>query len=228
MNARLQRYWREWRSFIVFVGLMLVFRSAVADWMVVPTGSMNPTIMDGDRIFVEKMHYGLRVPFTSVRLTEGSAPQRGEIVVFSSPADGKVLVKRLIGLPGDVVSLRDDRLVVDGAPADYSPLHGVFDEEMVAEFREAAHRVSRERVAGIDHAMMLLPGRPAERDFGPVTVPAEQYLMLGDNRDDSADSRYIGFVPRRLLLGRATRVVVSLNPDDYDLPRLDRSFAALQ
>lgn len=228
MNARLQRYWREWRSFIVFVGLMLVFRSAVADWMVVPTGSMNPTIMEGDRIFVEKMHYGLRVPFTTVRLTAGAAPQRGEIVVFTSPADGKVLVKRLIGLPGDVVSLRDDRLVVDGAPADYSALRGVFDTEMVAEFREAAHRVSRERVAGIDHAMMLLPGRPAERDFGPVTVPAGQYLMLGDNRDDSADSRYIGFVPRRLLLGRATRVVVSLNPDDYDLPRLDRSFAALQ
>lgn len=228
MIARLQKYWREWRSFIVFVALMCVFRSAVADWMVVPTGSMNPTIMDGDRIFVEKMHYGLRLPFTTVRLTAGAEPQRGEIVVFDSPAESKVLVKRLIGLPGDIVSLSDDRLYVNGMAAEYSPLQGVFDQEMVAEFRQAAHQVRRERVAGIDHAMMLLPGRPARRDFGPVTVPAEQYLMLGDNRDDSTDSRYIGFVPRRLLLGRATRVVVSLNPDDYHLPRLDRSFAALR
>jgi signal peptidase I len=228
MIARLQRLWREWRPYLVFIALMFVFRSAVADWMVVPTGSMNPTIMDGDRIFVEKMHYGLRLPFTTVRLTQGAEPQRGEIVVFTSPADGKTLVKRLIGLPGDIVSLRGDRLYVNGEMASYSPLHGAFETEMVGEFREVDHQVRRERVAGIDHAMMLLPGLQAERNFGPVLVPKEQYLMLGDNRDDSADSRYIGFVPRRLLLGRATRVVVSLNPDDYDLPRLDRSFAALQ
>ena len=101
---------------------------------------------------------------------------------------------------------------------------------MVAEFRQAPHEVWRESLsgAGLDHAMMLLPARNAPRNFGPVTVPQGQYLMLGDNRDDSADSRYIGFVPRRLLLGRATRVVVSLNPEDYLLPRLDRSFAALR
>jgi signal peptidase I len=228
MQSRLSRFWREWRSLIVFFGLMFVFRSAVADWMLVPSGSMNPTLMEGDRIFVEKMHYGLRVPFTTIRVTEGAEPQRGEIVVFESPADGRTLVKRLIGLPGDSVALRDDRLYVNGQAADYSPLQGSFQHEMVAEFRQAEHAVERERIAGIDHAMMILPARPAPRTFGPVQVPAEQYLMLGDNRDDSADSRVIGFVPRRLLLGRATRVVVSLNPEHYYLPRLDRSFEALQ
>jgi signal peptidase I len=229
MNA-LIRGWRESRSFIVFIGLMLVFRSAVADWMVVPSGSMNPTLMEGDRIFVQKMHYGLRLPFTTMRLTEGSEPRRGEIVVFESPADGKTLVKRLIGLPGDNVALRDEHLVVNGHAAAYSSLSGPFEQEMVAEFRQAPHQVWQERLAatGLDHAMMLLPQRRAPRDYGPVTVPAGQYLMLGDNRDDSADSRYIGLVPRQLLLGRATRVVVSLDPEDYLLPRLDRSFAALQ
>ena len=225
---RLIRFWREWRSFIVFVSLMFVFRSAVADWMVVPSGSMNPTIMEGDRIFVQKMHYGLRVPFTSVRLTEGAEPQRGEIVVFTSPAGGKTLVKRLIGLPNDTVALRDDRLYVNGIAADYSPMVGVAEDEMVAEFRNAPHQLRREQADGLDHAIMILPVRLAPRDFGPVQVPPEQYLMLGDNRDDSGDSRMIGFVPRRLLLGRATRVVVSLNPENYHLPRLDRSFAPLQ
>jgi signal peptidase I len=184
--------------------------------------------MEGDCILVQKMHYGLRLPFTTVRLTEGSTPRRGDIVVFESPADGKTLVKRLIGLPGDSVALRQDRLYVDGVAAGYQPWGGSFEDEMVAEFREHPHLLRRERIAGIDHPVMLLPGRPASRDFGPVTVPADSYLMLGDNRDDSADSRFIGFVPRRLLLGRATRVVVSLNPEKYLLPRADRTFAALQ
>jgi signal peptidase I len=227
MVSRLQRFWREWRGYLVFFSLMFVFRSAVADWMVVPSGSMNPTIMEGDRIFVQKMHYGLRLPFTTVRLTEGSEPRRGEIVVFDSPADGKALVKRLIGLPGDVVAMRGDRLYLDGAAAEYQPYAGVAEDEMLREFREAEHQVEREKLAGTDHAMMWLPRRYAPRDFGPVTVPQGEYLMLGDNRDDSADSRVIGFVPRRLLLGRATRVVVSLNPERWLLPRADRTLAPL-
>jgi signal peptidase I len=227
MHDKMLRFWREWRSFLVFFGLMFVFRSAVADWMLVPSGSMNPTLMEGDRILVEKMHYGLRLPFTNLRLSQGAAPQRGDIVVFDSPADGKVLVKRLIGLPGEKVALRDDRLSIDGVTAMYQPYGGAFEDEMVAEFRQSPHRLQRERVGGIDHAMMQLPQRRAMRDFGPVQVPDGEYLMLGDNRDDSADSRYIGFVPRRLLLGRATRVVVSLNPEHYLLPRLDRTLSLL-
>ncbi|MDR3417583.1 MAG: signal peptidase I [Nevskia sp.] len=228
MNQKLRHFWHEWRSLIVFLSLMFVFRSAVADWMVVPSGSMNPTLMEGDRIFVEKMHYGLRLPFTTVRLTAGEEPRRGDIVVFESPANGKVLVKRLIGLPGDRVALRDERLYIDDVPAEYRPYGGAFEDEMVAEFRDTAHQVERERLGGLNHAMMVLPRRPAVRSFGPVTVPQGQYLMLGDNRDDSADSRYFGLVPRRLLLGRATRVVVSLNPERYLLPRTDRTFAPLQ
>jgi signal peptidase I len=189
---------------------------------------MNPTLMEGDRIFVQKMHYGLRLPFTTVRLTEGSEPRRGEVIVFESPANGTTLVKRLIGLPGERVAMREEHLTIDGKAAEYQPWSGAAEDEMVAEFREHPHLVQRERIAGIDHAMLLLPGRPAPRSFGPVLVPAGEYLMLGDNRDDSADSRMIGFVPRRLLLGRATRVVVSLNPENYLLPRLDRTFAPLQ
>src|SRR5689334_16951892 len=86
------------KSLLIFVGLMLVFRSAVADWMYVPSGSMNPTIVEGDRILVDKAAYGLRVPFTTIRLTQGEDPQRGDIAIFPSPEDGTVLVKRVIGL----------------------------------------------------------------------------------------------------------------------------------
>jgi signal peptidase I len=228
MPVKLRILWREWRGFLLFMSLMFVFRSAVADWMVVPSGSMNPTIMEGDRIFVEKMHYGLRIPFTQVRLTDGDLPVRGDIVVFTSPSNGKTLVKRLIGLPGDRVMLRDDQLTVNGIAAAYRSFDAAFADEMVAEFRNAPHQLAQEQVAGFDHDVMFLPGRDARRSFGPVTVPADSYLMLGDNRDDSADSRYIGFVPRRALLGRATRVVVSLNPERYLLPRTDRTLARLK
>ncbi len=93
---------------------MMVFRSAFADWMLVPTGSMNPTIVEGDRILVNKMAYGLRVPFTTQRLTEGSDPQRGDIAIFPSPEDGVVLVKRVVGLPGDTIQMRDERLLING------------------------------------------------------------------------------------------------------------------
>ncbi len=99
--------WREYRGSLLFLFLMLVFRSAWADWVSVPTGSMNPTILEGDRVLVDKHVYGLRIPWTLVRLSDGRDPTRGEIVVFDSPRDGTSLVKRVIGVPGDVIALDD-------------------------------------------------------------------------------------------------------------------------
>src|SRR6516162_5873325 len=103
--ARLRSFWREHRATLLLLLLMLGFRSAWADWVTVPSGSMNPTILEGDRLLVDKHVFGLRVPFTLVRLTAAQEPARGDIVVFDSPADGKSLVKRVIGMPGDVVAL---------------------------------------------------------------------------------------------------------------------------
>jgi len=226
-GALLLRFWRGNRALLIFLPLMFGFRSAIADWMVVPSGSMNPTLMEGDRIWVQKMAYGLRLPFTLIRLTAGAVPQRGEIVVFESPADGKTLVKRLIGLPGDTVAMRDERLYINGRAARYAPLGDEIAPGMLEEFRGAAHQIEREQWGALDHPMMVLPQRAARRSFGPIAIPPEQYLMLGDNRDDSADSRYIGLVPRRLLLGQATRVVVSLNPENNYLPRTERTLAQL-
>jgi signal peptidase I len=219
-------FWREWRGSIAFLLFMLVFRSAWADWMHVPTGSMNPTIVEGDRIVVDKHVYGLRIPWTLVRVTEGRDPRRGEIVVFDSPADGTSLVKRVIGEPGDVVALDDRGLVINGRRAHYAAGDPARLEPMLAETRARNPRNYRESGILPEHDVLDFPYLQ-NRDFGPVRVPEGTYLMLGDNRDNSADSRFIGFVPRRNIVGRATSVPVSFDPDRYYLPRGNRWFVPL-
>ena len=119
-----QYLWREWGRPILpvlFVGLMV--RGAVADWNDVPSGSMMPTIVEGDRIFVNKLAYGLRIPLTTTWLYEWDGPQRGDVVVLLSPADGKRLVKRVIGQSGDVLELRNNHLRINGQPVVVDSLH---------------------------------------------------------------------------------------------------------
>jgi signal peptidase I len=220
--GKLPAWWRDYRSTLLFLCLMLGFRSAWADWVTVPTGSMNPTILEGDRVLVDKHSFGLRIPFTRVHLTAGADPVRGDIVVFDSPTDGTSLVKRVIGIPGDVVALEGDRLTVNGRAARYSiedinAVHG-----LLAATAAEHPLLLREAGLGAPHEIMVLPGRRAHRSIDAVTVPEGMYFMMGDNRDNSADSRYFGFVPRRDIMGRATRVIVSLNPDRHYAPRSDR------
>ena len=218
----LNRFWREHRSTIAFLVLMFGLRSAWADWVTVPTGSMNPTILEGDRVLVDKHAYGVRVPFTLIRLTTGEDPARGDIAVFDSPADGKSLVKRVIGVPGDVVELRGEQLIVNGKAAVYRQA-GVDDLRGIRATTAAQDPfVIREDAGGPVHDIMLLPARLSQGRYGPITVPPGMYLVLGDNRDNSADSRYIGLVPRRNFVGRAQRVVVSFDPDRHGLPRPGR------
>jgi signal peptidase I len=216
------RAWREYRGLLLFLLLMMGFRSAWADWVHVPTGSMNPTILEGDRVLVDKHIYGLRVPFTLAHLTRGADPQRGEIVVFDSPADGKSLVKRVVAIPGDSVALIAERLVINGAAAHYSAGDAAQLRSLLAATRAADPIVVRESGKGPAHDILLMPGRSSRSLPQPVTVPAGMYFMLGDSRDNSADSRYLGFVPRRNIVGRATRVVLSLDPEHYYLPRATR------
>ncbi len=208
---------RENRSLLLFLLLMFVFRSVVADWNTVPTGSMKPTILEGDRILVDRMAYDLRIPFTHVSLLRTGEPRRGDIVVFDSAASDKRLVKRVIGLPGDLVELRDNRLIVNGEAARYRPVK-VSEEfiDLVESLYGLRHPVRLQRAAS-----------PRFASFGPLRIPDDAYLVLGDNRDRSADSRVIGLIPRRELLGRASRVIVSLNPDNFYLPRGDRWLRSL-
>jgi signal peptidase I len=220
-------YWREYRGLLLFLVLMFGFRSAWADWVYVPSGSMNPTIIEGDRLLIDKHIYGLRVPFSLIHLTDGQNPMRGDIIVFDSPRDGTSLVKRVIALPGDTLTLDGEQLIVNGIAARYAAGDSAELRGLLRATRVSEPSILRESGVLPEHEILLLRDRQQSLQFGPVTVPVGMYFVLGDNRDNSADSRYIGFVPRRNIVGRATRVVISLNPDRYYVPRSGRLFSAL-
>jgi len=221
-SNRLRTLWRTYRGTLLCLLFMLGFRSAWADWVTVPTGSMNPTILEGDRLLVDKHTFGLRIPFTRVHLTAGENPARGDIVVFDSPVDGTSLVKRVVGVPGDTVELKGDRLIVNGRPARYSAGDESEARGLVAATASQSPLLLREAGVGRSHSILILPTRLAPRSYGPVHIADGMYFMMGDNRDNSADSRYFGLVPRRDIVGRATHVVVSLDPDRYYQPRSGR------
>lgn len=222
------RFWRENRAFILFVFLMLMFRSAWADWVTVPTGSMNPTIIEGDRLLVDKHVFGWRVPWTLVRLTEGREPRRGEIVVFDSPVDGTSLVKRCVGVPGDVIALDEAGLRINGEYAHYSPGDQARVRELVSRMRELEPTVLREGGVLPEHDVLRLGVASPRSTLPPVRIPEGMFFMLGDSRDNSLDSRYFGFVPRRNIVGLASRVAVSFDPERFYLPRGERWMRALE
>lgn len=216
----------EIARFLLLVLVLFAFRSAIADWNDVPTGSMEPTILPGDRIFVNKLAYDLKVPFTTEHLWQWADPMRGDIVVLFSPADGKRLVKRVIGVPGDTVMMLNNRLVINGVSADYRVPHG--DQcEGLSGTEDVSNLQIAESFGGKEHSITILPSRPAARSFGPIVVPQDGYLVLGDNRDCSADSRFFGFVQREKVIGRACAVVASVDIHNYFLPRWSRFFTAL-
>lgn len=220
--GRLRNLWDEYRGLLIFLVVMVLFRSAIADWNQVPTGSMKPTILEGDRVVVNKLAYDLKVPFTSWQLQTWADPTRGEIVTFYSPRDEKLLIKRVIGEPGDVIAMRNNQLFINDEPASY----GQLDIEIIQQldlYQRHRHAFFFEQIGDERYPVMM---RPAEANnynsFGPIQVPQGHYLMLGDNRDNSADSRAIGLVSRDRITGRAHTIAFSVDYDAYYMPRIDR------
>ncbi|HEY1391910.1 MAG TPA: signal peptidase I [Methylibium sp.] len=204
----MKQWLRDNRGFLIFLLLFGLFRTAVADWNPIPSGSMRPTLREGDVVFVNRLAYQLKVPLTDVVLMRTGEVRRGDIVTFSSPSDGTRLIKRVIGLPGDVVKMRNKVLFINGQRADYLREKALLEPVGA---QQVPARQMRESIAGLKHEMQWFDGRAGAPDFGPLRVPADHYLMLGDNRDDSADSRYFGLVARNKLIGRAERVLVSVD-----------------
>src|SRR5678815_2819478 len=123
LRKKMKHWWRkEIYPLLILALIVFSIRSSLADWNDVPTGSMKPTILEGDRVFVNKLAYDLKVPFTTLHIAEWSNPRRGDIVVFYSPHDGKRLVKRVVGLPGDTVELRNNTLIINGEAMEYRPI----------------------------------------------------------------------------------------------------------
>jgi signal peptidase I len=170
---------------LAFLFLVMMGRSSIADHYLVPSGSMEPTLVPGDRVFVDKTAYGVRVPFTSLVVADRDEPVAGDVVIFDSPEDGTRLIKRVVAVAGQSVSLRSGHLSIDGQPLG-SP------EEMREQF-----------AAGEARLQLEFGGGP---DFGPQIVPEAHVLVLGDSRGNSRDSRFFGFVRTGALYARAEGV----------------------
>ncbi|MEA2163410.1 MAG: signal peptidase [Thermoanaerobaculia bacterium] len=213
----------EARVFLLMLLVISSLRSALADWNDVPTGSMKPTIEEGDRVVVNKLAYDLKLPFTMIELIKWSDPKRGDIVVLFSPADGVRLVKRVVGLPGDKIEMRENQLFVNGNAAIWKPAGQREDEE------QGSSLIVEETLEGKTHAVLFMLQNPSPmRTFGPLMVPAGHYFVMGDNRDNSNDSRYIGMIERRRIVGKALAVAFSVDRNHWYRPRLQRFFKKIQ
>ncbi len=211
VNGRRAFTWLwEWaRSFSTTILVIVVVRTFLIDIFRIPSASMEGTLLVGDILFVNKLAYGAEVPFTKTRLPAVKAPTRGEVIVFEWPVDrSKTFVKRLVGLPGDTLAMRDGTLYVNGRA----------QREIFARREPAGHDTyGREfdwlRRALIPAAHASAGAQPSRNTWGPLVVPAHNYFVLGDNRDNSSDSRYWGFVPDSLLRGQPLVVYYSVAPD---------------
>jgi len=227
VKMKLTKFWKEWmRPLLVILIITSSFRSAIADWNDVPTGSMKPTIMEGDRIFVNKLAYDLKIPFTTAQIAQWDDPKRGEVVVLFSPFDEKRLVKRVVGIPGDRIQLKNNQLYVNGQRIEYDSLPSSAIDDIPSEERPLFH-FSLEDLTGRKHPVMITPGRPSLNSFQTIQVPPHNYFVMGDNRDNSFDSRMFGPVERKRIVGRAVAVVASLNPSHHYFPRWHRFFTRL-
>ncbi len=223
-----QRFWKEWRITLLFIVFVVIpVKSSLADWNWVPTGSMNPTILEGDLIYVNKVAYDLRFPLTQYRLAKWSDPERGDIVICFSPDDGTRLVKRVVGLPGETIEIRDNTLLLNGERVGYTQIDPKYAEQLPGKVKGKCV-LATEELDGSAHAVMSMPSVAAVRNFGPVTVPQGSYFVLGDNRDNSRDSRFFGFVERGSIVGKARGVIGSFDITDKYQPRLRRFFSSLK
>jgi signal peptidase I len=191
------------RSLFPVFFIVLLLRSFLAEPFRIPSGSMIPTLIEGDFILVNKYAYGLRLPVLNTRILEVGEPQRGDVVVFRYPLDERNdYIKRIVGMPGDTVRVENNRVFINEQPLEYAE----------AGYDAAGNRLLTERLPGRDHTVRLLPYPSALSNTLPQRVPPGQYLVMGDNRDESADSREWGFVPEENIVGRAFMIWLNCDP----------------
>jgi signal peptidase I len=220
MKTPVMQVLRENRGFLIFLLCFGFFRTAIADWNPIPTGSMRPNLLEGDVVLVNRLAYDFKLPLSQIVVARLGDPQRGDIITFSSPKDGTRLIKRIVAVGGDVVEMRDERLYINGEAARYENETAV--RESVAGIGEWPARRVQEQVGGQTRQVQWLDGVHARSSFEPLIVPPGQLMVLGDNRDNSADSRYIGLVPREAVIGRAHHILASADLDGVWTPRLER------
>jgi signal peptidase I len=196
------------RSFFPILLLVFSVRSFGYEPRLIPSGSLKPTLLVGDYILVNKFNYGIRLPVVHTKIFSLNEPQRGDIVVFREPPDeSRDLIKRVIGLPGDHITYKNKILYVNGKEISQQFVQYTLDQRDDLPAWDVVQK--HEYLLGLTHDIYQNPQRENE-DFD-VTVPQGKYFMMGDNRDDSADSRYWGFLPEENIVGQATQVLVSFD-----------------
>ncbi len=219
LTLLMQPWWLDWTAGLFPVIIAVFFlRSFLFEPFKIPSGSMVPTLWVGDLILVNKFTYGLRLPVLNTKITQGNAPQRGDVMVFRYPPKPSLdYIKRVVGVPGDTVAYINKRLTINGQVQPVGPLPEFFDEEHMRYFKQY-----QEELGGKKHLLLNDDERPAfvpgadpfeGRDQCSYTVegvtckvPEGHYFMMGDNRDNSLDSRYWGFVPEKNIVGKAVFV----------------------
>lgn len=211
-----QPWWLDWTAGLFPVILaVFVLRSFLFEPFKIPSGSMIPTLLVGDLILVNKFTYGLRLPVLNTKITEGNAPQRGDVMVFRYPPKPSLdYIKRVVGVPGDEVAYLNKRLTINGQPVSKQPLPDYFDRDAMRYFKQFEEKLGGKthRILNDDERPAFVPGVeefPFKQNCrysveGVVCkVPEGMYFMMGDNRDNSLDSRYWGFVPDKNIVGKA-------------------------
>jgi signal peptidase I len=228
------RFWNYFfKEWILTVGLAFavafLFRSTIASPRHIPTGSMIPTIKIGEFIFVNMLSFNWHLPYTRKILQERRNPERGEIVVFEYPQDpDKDYIKRVVAIGGDTVEIRNKRVILNGEPL---PLETVEDRSILNDLapKYDPERISLFRETNGTHSYYVIHLSDDQTgNFGPVTVPAGHYFVMGDNRDDSYDSRFWGPLERGKIFGTSTFIWLSVNVHHFPWIRADRLFTVLQ
>lgn len=189
------------RSFFPILLFVLLVRSFLFEPFRIPSGSMMPTLLVGDFIFVNKYEYGLRLPVTNTKILDIGEPRRGDVIVFRLPSDPSTdYIKRLVGMPGDTIRYVNQRLYINDQPVERI-LEGTYADGD----EQPDSLLFQERLGSVKHEILL--GRfPNSHGDGTFVVPPDHYFMMGDNRDNSLDSRFIGFIPEQNIVGRAVRI----------------------
>lgn len=207
------------KSFFPVLLLVLVLRSFLIEPFQIPTGSMIPTLEVGDFILVNKYAYGVRLPVIGTKIMSVADPQRGEVMVFFPPHEAKYYIKRVIGLPGDTVRYEDKRLYINGEIVSEEYQRDISIETNIGSLDGTLHR---ETINGVEHATQHINGAARQRSRTTWVIPNGNYFMMGDNRDNSSDSREWGTASEKKIVGKAIAVWMHKEPG-FNLPTFSRN-----
>ena len=221
-RSALRRFWENFKALLSALLFFIFLRTFIVEAYRIPSGSMIPTLLVGDWLFVNKLVYGPHIPFTDITLPGYRDPQRGDVVVFRSPTQidqpwdpNPTLVKRLVGMPGDTLYMRKGLLYVNGVPKP-QPFKQPDSDQV---FDSVDPLFDWQKSVGLKASRFgAAPDQPTHDNWGPVVVPPAHYFMMGDSRYNSKDSRYWSFVPRENVRGQPMFVYYAYNADDSDKP----------